>query len=127
MAFWTRFFGTIPNDRADPTPGDLPDQIERAVGEVMRSVGIRARVLDRDHLLTIARSLNERAVLEKDLGHYELAKALCQRALDIFEKTVASDHPQLVEILENYASILRQEAGLLEARAAAIRGNVADQ
>jgi hypothetical protein len=126
MAFWARFFAPTPNQPRDPAASGLHDQIEKVVGEVMHSVGIRARVLDRDHLLTIARSLNERAVREKDLGHYELAKALCQRALDIFDKTVADDHPQLADILENYASILQQEAADLKARASAIRANLPD-
>jgi hypothetical protein len=126
MAFWARFFGPTRKHPSDPTPGALRDQIEKAVGEVMHSVGIRARVLDRDHLLTIARSLSERAALERDLGHYELAKALCQLALDIFDKTVADDHPQLADILENYASILQQEAADLKARASAIRANPPD-
>jgi hypothetical protein len=127
MSLWERFFPPAPDEPAEATPVPLPAQIEKAVGEVMRSAGIRARVFDRDHLLTIAGRLNERSAREKDQGHYELARALCERALDIFNKTVADDHPQLADILENYASILRQEASLLEARASAIRGNAPDR
>ncbi len=46
-------------------------------------------------------------------GRYRVAEALCGRALDIFEKTVAPDHPQLVEVLEEYAGILYC-AGMLQ-------------
>ena len=116
----------LPDDR------DLQEQIEKAVGQVLHSLGIRARVLDRDHLVEIALRLNDRSALEKGQGHYRLAEALCRRALDIFEKTVDPDHPQLVGVLENYAGILRcayrsQEAALLEARAAAIRASRAEE
>jgi hypothetical protein len=108
----------------------LPDQIEKAVGQVLRSLGTGVRLLDRDHLLQMALRLNDVAAQEKDRGQYVLAKALCQRALDIFEKTVPPDHPQLADILQNYAGILRcialamsREAAHLEARAAAIAAN----
>jgi tetratricopeptide (TPR) repeat protein len=107
---------------------DLPEQIEKAVGQVLCSLGTRARVLDREHLLTVALRLNERAAGEKDQGRYQLAEALCQRALDVFAQIVDPDHPQLVEVLENNAGILRrlgrsQEADPLEARAATIRAS----
>jgi Tetratricopeptide repeat len=119
---------TVGGTRPPSDDRDLPEQIEKAVGQVLRSLGIRARVLDRDHLLKIALRLNDLSALEKGQRHYRLAEALCQRALDIFEKTAAPDHPQLVEVLENYSGILHgagrsQEAALLEARAAAIRAN----
>jgi hypothetical protein len=102
------------------------------MGQVLRSLGIRARVLDRDHLLAMALRLNELAAQEKSQGRYPLAGALCERALDIFENTVAPDHPQLVEVLDNYADLLHctgrpQEAALLEARAAAIRAGRAEK
>jgi hypothetical protein len=104
-----------------PDQADLPSQLEEAVGQVLSSLGIRARVLDRDHLLRMARCLNARAALEKDQGKHQLAEALCQRALDILEKTAPPGHPLFVEVLENNADILHREAALLEARAAAIR------
>jgi hypothetical protein len=105
----------------------LTKQIEEAVGQVLCSTGIGARVLDRDHLLLIARRLNERSAREKGLGQLILAEALCQRALDILETTVPPDHPQWVEVLDNGASILHQRAALLEARAGAIRASKADE
>jgi hypothetical protein len=111
-----------------PDDGDLPEQVEKAVGQALRSLPFRGRVLDRDHLIAITLRLNELAALEKGHSRYRLAEALCQRALDIFEKTVADDDHRLAEVLENYASILHatgksQEAGVLEARAAAIRAS----
>jgi hypothetical protein len=126
----TRISRSLPVAGARPLPDDraVPGEIEQVVGQVLGSLGIRARVLDRDHLLKIALRLNERAAWEKDQGRYELAEALCQRALDIFDKIVVPDHPQLVPVLENYAGILHcacrsRESALLEARAAAIRAN----
>jgi tetratricopeptide (TPR) repeat protein len=116
----------LPDERA------LPGQIEDAVGQVLRSLEIHARVLDRDHLLKIALRLNDRSALEKGEGRYQLAEALCLRALDIFDKTVVPDHPQLVPVLENYAGILHcagrsREAALVQARAETIRANRSEE
>jgi hypothetical protein len=120
----------------DPRPhldeGDLQQELESVVGQIMRSVGIRARVLGRDHLLQIALRVNEAAAREKDQGRPQLAEALCQRALDLFDKVVTQDHPLRTKILENYADLLHrigraQEAASLESEAAAIRNNRTDE
>jgi tetratricopeptide (TPR) repeat protein len=66
------------------------------------------------------------AQLYDDQGQYAKAESSCQRALEIWEKALGSEHPEVATCLEYYASLLRkmgrsQEAGLLEARARAIR------
>ena len=78
----------------------------------------------------MALRLNDASVREKGRGRLQLAKALCERALDIFEKTAVPDHPELAAVLLNYAEILRRicpsmsrDAALLENRAEAIRAN----
>ena len=59
-------------------------------------------------------------------GEYAQAKAFYQRALVIKERTLGSEHPDLVPILQLYAGLLRKmgqedEAIKLEARAQAIQ------
>jgi Tetratricopeptide repeat len=104
---------------------DLSDQIDKASGEVLGSLRIRGRVLDRDHLLQVALGLNDRAAAEMGQGCYQLAEALCQRALDIFEKVAVPDDPRLAAILDNYAGLMEctaraKEAAPLRSLAAAI-------
>jgi hypothetical protein len=110
---------------------DFQQQLEEAIHQALRSLTIRGRLLDRDHLMQMATCLNEQAALEKDRGRYQLAEALIQRSLDIFDKTVVPDHPQLVPVLRNYADLLHRagrtpEAAHLEDRAAAIEANRLD-
>jgi hypothetical protein len=137
QAIFQKEFGVRPSLTAwGPHPlsdeRDLQQEVEKAVGQVLHSLRLQTRVLDRDHLLQIALRLNERVAREKDQGHYHLAEALCQRALDIFDKVAVPEHPQLVEVLENYADLLHcvgraEEAAPLEARAGAIRAKRAEQ
>jgi hypothetical protein len=123
---------TVRDLRRHLDEGDLQQELESVVGQIMRSVGIRARVLGRDHLLKIALRVNEAAVREKDQGRPQLAEALCQRALDLFDKVATPDHPLRAQVLENYADLLHrvgraQQAAFLESEASAIRSNRTDE
>lgn len=59
-------------------------------------------------------------------GDYARAETLYRRALEVLEKAQGPEHPNVAEVLENYAGLLRKmnreaEAEKLEARAHAIR------
>ena len=61
-----------------------------------------------------------------------MAEPLDQRALAILETTLGPEHPDFVNSLENYATLLRKtgrgdEAAKMEARARAIRAKRAEK
>ena len=54
----------------------------------------------------MARSLNNLAVLNRAQGKYGEAEPLYQQALKIYEKALGPEHPDVAQVLENYASLL---------------------
>jgi hypothetical protein len=63
---------------------------------------------------------------------YAEAERLYKRAMEIFEKALWPERPEVATILENYAALLREtncedEAVKLEARAKAIRDKQSNQ
>ena len=80
----------------------------------------------------LATSLNNLAALAMAQGQYPHAEPFLQRALTIVEHTLGAAHPVVATSLENYAELLRRldrqtEAGVLEARARAIRAKYATE
>ncbi len=68
----------------------------------------------------------------RDQRKYAEAEPLFRRALLIAEKTLGPEHPNVAQVLENYADLLRkmgraEEATEMEARAQAIRAKIAHQ
>jgi hypothetical protein len=105
---------------------ELQDLIAEAVNRAMHALNARGRLLDSDQIVQMALRINEEARHEKNWGRYQVAEALIQRALDIFDKIVVPDDPRLPDILDNYADLLRRvdrepDAISFEARAASIR------
>jgi hypothetical protein len=110
---------------------NLREQVEFAAGEVLESLGVRARLLDRDHLIKLALRLNDRSIRERREGRLRLAEALCLRALGVLDNTVVPEHAAMAPVLENYAALLdadgrSSEATDVAARAAAIRARQTD-
>ena len=80
----------------------------------------------------MATSLNNLGLLYLAQGKYAEAEALYQRALAILEKSLGPEHPDVAQVLENYADLLREtgrgeEASSMEARAQAIRAKQSEQ
>jgi len=53
-------------------------------------------------------TLNNLAVLYKDMGRYAEAEPLYQRALAVFEQALGPTHPKVVTCRRNYAQLLRE-------------------
>src|SRR6185295_18596035 len=75
---------------------------------------------------TVAMTLNNLAVLQKERKKYDDADASFRLAIVIFERSLGSQHPNTAACLDNYAQLLRRRRRLpfakqLEARAARIR------
>jgi tetratricopeptide (TPR) repeat protein len=73
--------------------------------------------------LQIAVSLNNLAVLFYCEGNYQAAEPLYKRVLDIRQKNLGLDNPTVLQTVEIYATLLRQEgkqvdAAKMEAQAA---------
>ena len=80
----------------------------------------------------MATSLNNLALLYYTQGKYAEAEPLYTRALEIDEKALGPDHPNVATTLENYAALLREtqrnaEATEMEARAKEIRAKHASE
>jgi eukaryotic-like serine/threonine-protein kinase len=76
--------------------------------------------------LTVARLLNNLAIVHLATGAYEEAKALHERALAIKEKTLGPEHPDVAASLNNLANVHEttgayEEAKALHERALAIK------
>ena len=74
----------------------------------------------------MATDLNNLAKLYDDQGQYLQAEPLNKRALEIFEKALGPDHPNVATSLENLAALYRatkrdEDAKPLEQRATRIR------
>jgi len=74
----------------------------------------------------VATGLNNLARFLRAAGNYAEAEPLFKRALSITERALGPDHPDVANVLENYADLLRdteraQEAASMEARAELIR------
>ena len=74
----------------------------------------------------MATSLNNLALFYDAQGKYAEAEPLFQRALAIVVKVLGPEHPNVAQMLENYAGLLRkmdrnEEVEELEERARAIR------
>ena len=72
------------------------------------------------------------AELHRAQGRYAQAEPLYRRSLAILGKTLGPEHPQVAQILENYAALLRKtdrepEGAEMEARAKQIRAKHAEQ
>ena len=72
------------------------------------------------------------ALLYDAQDNYAEAEPLYRRALAILEKALGPEHPNVAQVLENYAELLRKtnrktEAAKMEARAKAIRDKHAAQ
>jgi hypothetical protein len=66
------------------------------------------------------------ADIQTGQGNYTDAEPLYQRALEVRERVLGADHPDVATTLTSYARLLRkmgraEEAGKLEARVRAIR------
>ena len=66
-------------------------------------------------------TLNNLAVLYKDMGRYAEAEPLYQRALTIFAQALGPTHPKVVTCRQNYAQLLRAMRRWDAARALAAR------
>ena len=74
----------------------------------------------------LALSLNNLALLQGELGNWRGAEPLLARAVAIEEEGLGRDSPELIDTLENRASVLErldryEEAAAARQRAAAIR------
>lgn len=76
----------------------------------------------------LAMTLNNRAKVFRLQSKYTEVERLYQQSLNIREKALGPDHPDLARVLENHADLLRKindeaQAEKLEARAQAIRAH----
>jgi len=74
----------------------------------------------------VALGFNNLAMFFASQFKYEEAEPFFRRALAIWEKALGPEHPNVAQVLENYADLLRktgreEEASGMEARAQAIR------
>jgi tetratricopeptide (TPR) repeat protein len=74
----------------------------------------------------VAKSLNNLATLYFMQGQYAQAELFYKQSLEVIEKALGPDHPDLATTLENLAELFRKtnrisEAELLEARVVRIR------
>jgi serine/threonine-protein kinase len=105
-----------------------PEQAEQAYRQALAlqeqlSAANRSQARNR---LELAATCNGLGKLLQARGKYAEAEPLFRRALALREKALGPDHPELVEVLEGYAAVLRQidrpeEAARLQQRAKAIR------
>jgi hypothetical protein len=87
-----------------------------------RALAIREKVLGPEHPAT-AMSLNDLALVLRDLGDQAAARPLLERALAIREKVLGPEHPATVKSLNSLASLLdalgrREEAEALRTSSA---------
>ena len=67
---------------------------------------------------SVARTLNNLAILRLEVGDLPQARALHERALASRRKLLAPDHPEIAESLNNLGEALRAGGELKKARAA---------
>ncbi len=77
----------------------------------------------------MATSLNDLAKLYYTQGQYELAEPLYKRVLEIREKALGPDHPDVATSLNNLAALYRatkqdEKANTLEQRASRIQATI---
>jgi tetratricopeptide (TPR) repeat protein len=101
--------------------GDYP----KASPLYRRSLAILEKGLGPEHP-QVATVLNQLGWTYHAQKLYPVAESFYQRALAILERALRPDHSSLIEVLENYAALLRQtnrkeQAGRTEARARTIR------
>jgi len=111
---------------------DIALDITAIRGTVSQNSGI-AGVIPAEKILHIldsprARAIHERVVANtlRDEGRFAEAEESYRKSLDLSEKTVGKDHPDVAATLESYGAFLHkasraQEAKQLEARAKTIR------
>jgi hypothetical protein len=61
------------------------------------------------------------AVIQAKQGHYGEAERFIRRSLEISEKTLGSEHPEVAASLKVFAQVLRKVHGDTEARRAEAR------
>ncbi|MGH8628517.1 MAG: tetratricopeptide repeat protein [Gammaproteobacteria bacterium] len=71
-----------------------------------QSLGLREKILGAEHP-QVATSLNNLAMLYRNVQNYHEAGRYFQRALAILEKTCGTKHPNTVACRKNYAALLR--------------------
>ena len=79
-------------------------QYEKAEPLYKQALEIRKRVLGEDHP-DYASSLNNLALLYRDMGQYEKARPLLQQALEIRKRALGEDHPDYAISLTNLAEL----------------------
>ena len=91
-----------------------------------RSLEIRKKTLGSDHP-DVGNSFNDLANVYGALGRYTEAESLYKRSLEIIEKALGPDHPYLVPVLVNmvelYNIVGKEEARSLEERLKVIRSS----
>ncbi len=80
-----------------------------------RAVEIKKNILGPNHP-EAAVSLNNLAILLKDMGDYAGARLLYERTLTIREKTLGPDHPEVARALNNLANLLMESGDYVGAR-----------
>ena len=78
------------------------DRYAEAIPIAEKALLIREKEFGTDHL-EVARSLNNLAVLYKEMGNYSKAEPLYKRSLAINEKSLGPDHLKVAVILNNMA------------------------
>jgi tetratricopeptide (TPR) repeat protein len=86
-----------------------------------RRAGAKAPSGKQRTLQTLGRSLRDRAETHARFGEYHQAASLFQGSLELYEQAVGLEHPDVAELVQAYAAVLRrvgrvEEAAALEAR-----------
>ncbi|MEK7727705.1 MAG: tetratricopeptide repeat protein [candidate division KSB1 bacterium] len=69
---------------------------------------VKRSAWNRNEPSLVATSLNNLALLLQSQGKYAEAEPLFRRALEIFEKSLGTDHPNTQTIRKNYALLLAE-------------------
>lgn len=122
QALWVRYAGAGHSKASGLILGT-----RRAAGTDQYSEQSPAMSRYHEVLELAAKSLDGRLTGNKAAKGSPVAEALFQRALEIYERMLGPDDPELIIVLDNYAEFLRQqgresEAEELESRARQIRG-----
>ena len=90
-------------------------QYARAVVVGKKALKVAEEIVGPDHP-SVARSLNNLALLYNTQGQYAAAEPLYKRALSIAEKALGPDHPSVATDLNNLARLYRATGQILEAQ-----------
>ena len=90
-------------------------QYVRAVVVGKKALKVAEEIVGPDHP-SVARSLNNLALLYNTQGQYAAAEPLYKRALSINEKALGPDHPSVATSLNNLAALYRATGQILEAQ-----------